>query len=40
VTVLITGLTAGEHTFTAMYKRVGSGADATFNARQMTVMPG
>lgn len=39
VTVLVTGLTEGAHTFIAAYKRVGSGQPATFNARQITVIP-
>jgi hypothetical protein len=40
VTVLISGLTPGNTvTFTAVYKRVGSGDPATFNARQITVIP-
>ena len=39
VTTLITGLTPGSHTFTAMYKVVGVG-QATFNARAITVIPG
>ena len=39
VTVLVTGLTAGTHTFVAAYKRIGSGQPATFNARQITVIP-
>jgi hypothetical protein len=39
VTVLIGGLTPGANvTFTAVYKLNGSG-NATFNARQITVLP-
>jgi hypothetical protein len=39
VTLLLTGLAPGTTTFAAMYKRIGSGDDATFNARQITVIP-
>ena len=38
-TALITGLTPGVHTFTAVYKNVGSGT-STFSARTITVIPG
>ena len=38
VMVLLTGLTPGTHTFTTVYKRIGSGT-ATVNARQITVIP-
>jgi hypothetical protein len=39
-TLLVTGLTPGlTVTFTAMYKMIGNGS-ATFNARQITVIPG
>ena len=37
--VLITGLTAGSNTFTAVYRHVGSGS-STFGARTITVIPG
>ena len=33
----LTGLTPGAHTFTAMYRLVGSGS-VTFNARDLTVI--
>jgi hypothetical protein len=39
VTVLLTGLTPGTHTFTAVYKLSGNG-QAFFNARAITVIPG
>jgi hypothetical protein len=38
VTVLLSGLTPGSRTFTAVYKMIGTGT-ATFNARQITVIP-
>jgi len=39
VTLLLTGLTPGINiTFRAVYKMIGSGT-ATFNARQITVIP-
>ena len=38
-TVLITGLNAGDNTFTAVYRTVGSG-DAVFGARNILVIPG
>jgi hypothetical protein len=38
-TSLITGLSAGNHTFTAVYRQVGSGT-ATFSARNIVVIPG
>ena len=41
VTLLVTGLTPGTPvTLTAVYKRIGDGDPATFNARQITVIPG
>ncbi len=36
---LLTGLTPGSHTFTAMYKLQGTGT-ATFSSRTITVIPG
>jgi len=38
-TTLLTGLTPGSHTFTAVYRLNGSGI-ATFSSRTITVIPG